>query len=110
MAATITAPDSVSEPELEAPVMVAMREIQKGIAATRDAATFVTDPAVLGDAVCELAGLQTELDALRLALVDQGRCNGVPQTIGVRTMGQYVAARTNNEPTTPPPTPTSTPQ
>jgi len=76
--------------------MLGLREIEKGLGATRDALTFETSPAVLGDALCELVGLQTELDSLRLQLVNQCRFNGVPQSEGLRTVGQYVAARTNN--------------
>ena len=88
----ITTPDEASEASL----VVALRELHKGITASRDALVFETDADVLGDAICELTGLQTELDALRLQLVDQCRTNGVPQQAGVRTVGQYVAARTNN--------------
>ena len=39
--------DSRSEDSL----LVSMREISKGIAASHDAMTFVTDPTVLGDAL-----------------------------------------------------------
>lgn len=80
----------------EHPLMVALREIEKGIGAARDTMAFVTDPGVLGDAVCELVGLGTELDSLRLQLLSQAAANGVAQTTGHRTMGQYVAALTNN--------------
>lgn len=80
----------------EDPLLIGLRDIAKAIAATRDAMTFVTDPNVLGDALCELAGLTSELDSLRLALVAQAEANGVPESIDVRTIGQYVAARTNS--------------
>jgi len=88
-------------PVTEPGVVLGLREVSKGLDAARDALPFETDPGVLGDALCELVGLQTALDSLRLQLVDQCRTNAVPQTVGVRTVGQYVAARTNNAPAGP---------
>ncbi len=81
---------------IEDPLVVSLRDIGKAIAASRDAMTFVTDPAVLGDGLCELVGIATELDSLRLQLVTQCKANDVPGSIDVRTIGQYVAARTNS--------------
>ena len=58
--------------------------------------TFAPDPTVLGAALCELVGLGTELDSVRLQLVAQCESNGVADSIGVRTIGHCVAARTDS--------------
>ncbi len=87
---------AATTPVIEDPFLVSLRDVGKGIAASRDAMTFVTDPAVLGDGLCELIGLATELASLRLQLVTQCEANDVPGSIDVRTIGQYVAARTNS--------------
>jgi len=77
-------------------LLVALRDIGKGIAVARDRMAFVVDPSVLGDAAIELVGLSTELDSLRVQLIAQSQTNGVPQTSGQRTMGQFIAAHTNH--------------
>lgn len=82
----------------EHPLVVAARDIEKAIAAVRDQLTFVTDPAVLGDAVLTLVSATGALDGLRAELVTQARVNGVPQSVGVRTMGQFVGSHSNASP------------
>jgi hypothetical protein len=85
---------SMGATDTEPQVLVAVREASKAIASARDAMTFETNPQVLGQAACDIVGLTNEVDALRIGLMVQAKANGVPQDVGLRTMGQFVAAHT----------------
>ena len=82
----------------EHPVMASVRDMQKAISETQERLAFITDPAVLGDVVLALAGVTASLDGLRAQLSGQACANGVPQSVGVRTMGQFVGSQTNASP------------
>ena len=78
------------------PIADALVSIDKAIGVVRDHLPFVTDHQLLGDVVLDVIGLGTDLDSLRLQLIKQAEVNGVAQRAGLRTMGQFVAAHTNN--------------
>lgn len=82
----------------EAPVMAIVRDMEKAISALRDRLPFITDPSELGDAVIGLHQITASLDGLRAQLSGQASANGVPQSVGVRTMGQFVGSQTNASP------------
>lgn len=87
-----------NENTAEAPLVAAVRAIEKAIAAANDHLTFETDPVALGDSVLGLVRSTAALDGLRSQLVTQAAANGVAKLAGVRTMGQFVGSHTNSSP------------
>lgn len=82
----------------EHPVLATARDITKSIASIREQLPFVTDTRVLGELMLGLVEGTAALDGLRAELVGQAAANGVPQSVGVRTMGQFVGSQCNASP------------
>lgn len=83
---------------VEHPVLGTVRDIAKGVASAREQLPFITDPQVLGEMTLALVEATAMLDGLRAETVGQATANGVPQSFGVRTMGQFVGSQSNNSP------------
>jgi len=71
-------------------------EISKSLDVIEDRLPFVVDQDELGDAMCQAVELGHRSDALKARLALACTTNGVPAVHGQRTIGQYVAARTNS--------------
>jgi hypothetical protein len=98
MAAATNDDERETETATEARLLVALRDIDKAVDAANDALTFTADAPTLGTALCDAVSLRNKVEALLAALAGAAERAGVPQRGGVRTVGQYLAARTGAEP------------
>jgi len=71
-------------------------DVTKGLDAIRDRVDFVVDRTDLGDGLLDAVALRNQVDALVAQLGLAATNNLVAAEDGQRTIGQYVAARTNN--------------
>ncbi len=71
-------------------------DITKSLDVIEDRLAFVVDRDELGDAMCQAVELGHRTEALQARLALSCTSNGVAANGGHRTIGQYVAARTNN--------------
>ena len=71
-------------------------DINKALDVIEDRLPFIVDQAELGDALCRATELGHRADALQARIAHSCTVNKVPAVNGQRTVGQYVAARTNS--------------
>ena len=71
-------------------------DINKALDAIEDRLPFIVDQNELGDAICRATELGHRADALKARIAQSCRSNNVAAANGQRTVGQYVAARTNS--------------